>query len=95
MNKNKTFKCIPVHTTTQRKICFREAASIIKIAHENNCEATLISGDKSADTTSILSVIGMRILAGSSIVITAEGNSEEEATNTVREILKLINTVEE
>ena len=100
-NKNKKIisehkiKCIPAHVVTQRKICFREAASIIKLVHEHDCEATLITGSKSADTNSILSIIGLRITVGTSLVVKIEGDTEEDTISAMRDVLNLLNTPEE
>lgn len=88
-------KCIPAHIIAQRKVCFREAASIIKMAHGNGCKAIMISGSSSANTDSILSIIGLRITVGTSVVIDAEGYEEENVNNTIRDIFKLLTTPEE
>lgn len=88
-------KCIPAHIIAQRKVCFREAASIIKMAHGNGCKAIMISGSNSASTDSILSIIGLRITVGTSVVIDAEGYEAENVNNTIRDIFKLLTTPEE
>ncbi len=74
------------------KLCFRECARIVKVAEDTGCFIEIASGTKSGDTSSILSLVNLGIVADKSLVLTIKGERKEEA---FRGVSKIISGTEE
>lgn len=66
---------------------FRECASIVNIAKETNCNVKIASGKKSGTSASILSLVGLGIVAEKSLVLTIDGERNEEAFRGISKII--------
>lgn len=69
------------------KLCFRECASIVKVAEDTACFVEIASGTKSGDSDSILSLVNLTITAGQSLVLKIHGEKNREAFNRISKIL--------
>ncbi len=56
----------------------RPAMMLVREAMKYPCTVSLIKGDVEADCKSIMSVLGLAIISGTSLVIRANGDKEEE-----------------
>lgn len=77
----------PIVGIVQQNMCFRECAKIIKIAEETKCIITFTSNTDSADTTSLLSLLKLKLTPGQTVVIKAEGEETVEAYKKCMEVL--------
>lgn len=66
---------------------FRECASIINIAKETDCKVKIVSGKKSGTSESILSLIGLGITPDKRLVLTINGDRNEEALLEISQII--------
>ena len=69
------------------KLCFRECASIVKVASETACLVEIASGTKSGDSDSILSLVNLAVTAGQSLVLKIHGENSREAFYRISKIL--------
>ena len=69
------------------KLCFRECASIVKVAEETGCLIEIAAGTKSGNSDSILSLVNLAVTADKSLVLTIHGENNHEAFNRVSKIL--------
>ncbi len=69
------------------KLCFRECASIVKVASETGCLVEIASGTKSGDSDSILSLVNLAVTAGQSLVLKIHGENNREAFYRISKIL--------
>ncbi len=69
------------------KLCFRECASIVKVASETACLVEITSGAKSGDSDSILSLVNLAVTAGQSLVLKIHGENNREAFYRISKIL--------
>ena len=69
------------------KLCFRECASIVKVASETACLVEITSGTKSGDSDSILSLVNLAVTAGQSLVLKIHGENNREAFYRISKIL--------
>ena len=72
---------------SKAKLCFRECAKIVKIAEDTNCLVKIASGTKSGTSESILSLVNLEIVADKSLVLTIEGERNEEAFRGISKII--------
>ena len=68
-------------------LCFRECAKIIKIAEETGCLVEIASGEKSGDSSSILSLVNLGIGIDKSLVLTIKGERNVEAFHRVSKVI--------
>ena len=68
-------------------IGFRESAKIVEIAQQTGCKIRLAAGKKSGSSESILSIVGMMLAPGTSLVMTIEGDRARDAFHAARDIL--------
>ncbi|MGB9662488.1 MAG: HPr family phosphocarrier protein [Moorellaceae bacterium] len=66
----------------------RPAVLFVQEAQKFKSKITVYKGDKQADAKSILGIMSLAVTKGSSILIAAEGEDEEEAVDS---LLSLIN----
>ena len=66
----------------------RPAMMIVREAMKYSCEVTLVKDDVEADGKSIMSVLGLAIIAGSRIKVRAKGEGEEEVVNYIVELIE-------
>ena len=69
------------------KLCFRECASIVKVAEDTGCLIEIAAGTKSGNSDSILSLVNLAVTADKSLVLTIHGENNHEAFNRVSKIL--------
>lgn len=87
MNNVLTKTCIPVRVTSNKRICFREAANIIKVAQKYNSSVVIYNKDKVAFSNSISSIIRATIKPGNVVLVMATG---EEPEKTISEVIKIM-----
>ena len=66
----------------------RPAALFVQQAAVCEGAVEVVAGEKSGDAKSILSIMGMGIEKGTSLVLRAEGGNAEEVLQSLREILE-------
>lgn len=66
---------------------FRECAAIVNIAKETGCTVKIASGKKSGTSASILSMVALGIVADKSLVLTIDGERNEEAFRGISKII--------
>lgn len=66
----------------------RPAMMIVREAMKYSCEVTLIKDNVEADGKSIMSVLGLAIIAGSKIKVRAKGEGEEEVVNYIVDLIE-------
>lgn len=69
------------------KLCFRECASIVKVAENTACFIEIASGTKEGNSDSILSLVNLAVTAGQSLLLKIHGEHNREAFNGVSKIL--------
>ena len=69
------------------KLCFRECASIVKIASDTACLIEIASGTKEGTSDSILSLVNLAVTAGQSLLLKIHGENSREAFSRVSKIL--------
>lgn len=60
------------------------AGFLVKTAMSFPCKITIAGGSKKADAKKILAVVGLGIKCGQEILVTADGEQEEEAIKTLK-----------
>lgn len=71
----------------KNKLCFRECASIVKIAEDTGCVVEIASGSKVGDTSSILSLVNLGIVPDKSLVLTIRGVNNKDAFTRISKII--------
>lgn len=67
----------------------RPAMMLVRQAMKyGSCSVKLIKDDVAVDCKSIMSVLGLAIIAGSSLKITADGPGEEDIVNTLASMIE-------
>ncbi len=66
----------------------RPASMIVKEAMKYPCEVTIIKDDIEANGKSIMSVIGLAILSGTTLTIRADGEGEFEIVNYIVNLIE-------
>jgi len=66
----------------------RPAMMIVREAMKYSCEVTLIKDNVEADGKSIMSVLGLAIIAGSKIIVRAKGEGEDEVVNYIVNLIE-------
>lgn len=66
----------------------RPAGLLVKKANEFASKVTIKKGDKSADAKRIFAVMGMGVKSGEKITVSAEGEDEAAAAETMEQFLK-------
>ena len=69
------------------KLCFRECASIVKVAEDTACLVEIASGTKEGNSDSILSLVNLAVTAGQSLLLKIHGDNNKEAFNRISKIL--------
>lgn len=69
------------------KLCFRECASIVKVASDTACLVEIVTGTKEGNSDSILSLVNLAVTAGQSLVLKIHGENNREAFNRISKIL--------
>ncbi len=67
----------------------RPAAEIVRVAQTTKSTVTLRCGDKRADIRSILSIIALCATVGTTLHIEADGEDEQQATQTIERIFSV------
>lgn len=62
----------------------RPAGVLVKTAKATGCKVTIEKGEKSADASRLLAVMGMGIKQGDSVKVTCEGENEAEASEKLK-----------
>lgn len=66
----------------------RPAGLLVKEASAFPCTITIAKGDKEVDAKRILGVMGLGVKCGQEIVVTADGEQEEEAITKLSDFLE-------
>jgi len=66
----------------------RPASRFVQTASKFKCNIKLIKDEKSIDAKSIIEVLSMGINQGSKVTISADGEDEKEAVNTLAELVE-------
>lgn len=66
----------------------RPAGLLVKKAGEYNCEVTIYAEEKKADAKRIYAVMGLGVKCGQEILLTAQGEMEDEAIGALGEFLE-------
>ena len=69
------------------KLCFRECASIVKIASDTACLIEIASGTKEGTSDSILSLVNLAVTAGQSLLLKIHGENNRDAFSRISKIL--------
>ena len=69
------------------KLCFRECASIVKVASDTACLVEIATGTKEGNSDSILSLVNLAVTAGQSLVLKIHGENNREAFTRISKIL--------
>ncbi len=64
------------------------AGFLVKTTMSFPCKITIIRGAKQADAKKILAVVGLGVKCGQEIIVTADGEQEEEAIKTLKEFFE-------
>ncbi len=67
----------------------RPAKDISKVASEYKCSIKLISENATANAKSIISLLGACVRFGEYVELVCDGEDEEEAFKTIKELLKV------
>lgn len=65
----------------------RPAGLLVKEAKKYPCQITLQKGDKSADATKLMAIMGLGIKCGEEVTFLLEGEGEEEAATRLTEFV--------
>ena len=87
VEKEKAASMVSFVMVSKIKLCFRECASIVKVASETGCLVEIASGTKSGDSDSILSLVNLAVTAGQSLVLKIHGENNREAFYRISKIL--------
>ena len=66
----------------------RPAGALAKLAKEGTSKVTLSAGDKSAEATKLMAVMGMGIKQGMEVTVTVEGEDEEQMAGKIEQFFK-------
>ncbi len=66
----------------------RPAGSLAKLAKSLDSVITLFKGEKFADASKLLAVMGLNVKQGDTVTVTIEGGNEAEAEKAVREFFE-------
>ena len=66
----------------------RPAMMIVREAMKYPCEVTLIKDNVEADGKSIMSVLGLAIISGSTITVRAKGEGEQEVVSYIVDLIE-------
>lgn len=67
----------------------RPAGELVKVASQfSDCQITIKKDTKAADAKRIMGIMGLGVKAGQEIIVTAEGEKEEEAIVAVEKFLQ-------
>lgn len=69
------------------KLCFRECASIVKVASDTACFVEIASGTKEGNSDSILSLVNLAVTAGQSLLLKIHGDNNKEAFTRISKII--------
>ena len=69
------------------KLCFRECASIVKIASDTACLIEIASGTQEGNSDSILSLVNLAVTAGQSLLLKIHGDNNKEAFTRISKII--------
>lgn len=69
------------------KLCFRECASIVKVASDTACLIEIATGMKSGTSDSILSLVNLAVTAGQSLLLKIHGENNREAFSRISKII--------
>ena len=69
------------------KLCFRECASIVKVAEDTACFVEIASGTKEGNSNSILSLVNLAVTAGQSLLLKIHGDNNKEAFTRISKII--------
>ena len=79
---------IPFCRKSKHNICFRECVKLIKIAEETGCRISFTAGGSKGDTDSLLSLLKLGIIPGTSVVMSLSGGNVEEAYRQAMTVLE-------
>ncbi len=65
----------------------RPAAAFVKVANRFKSDISVVYGDKWADGKSILGLLILEVLTGTSIVVEVIGEDAEEASDAIQELI--------
>lgn len=66
----------------------RPAGMFVKEVKKFPCRVTVCKDDRAADANKMFSIMGLNVKGGQTIVVTAEGEQEEEAATALQEFLE-------
>jgi phosphotransferase system HPr (HPr) family protein len=66
----------------------RPAAAFVKVANKYRSDISVIYGDKWADGKSILGLLILEVVTGTSIVVEAAGKDAEKAADAIQELIE-------
>jgi len=65
----------------------RPAAAFVKVANKYKSDVSVVYGDKWADGKSILGLLILEVLTGTSIVVEITGEDAEDAADAIQELI--------
>ena len=65
----------------------RPAAAFVKVANKYKSDVSVVYGDKWADGKSILGLLILEVLTGTSIVVEIAGEDAEDAADAIQELI--------
>ena len=77
-----------VTVTSDAGVHARPAMMLVKEAMKYPCEIFLVKDDTEANGKSIMSVLALAITPGTSLIVRAEGEREEEAVDRIIDLIK-------
>ena len=88
-NKKKNeYNVVVFPRVAKKHICFRECAKLIQIAEETGCQIFVSEGEKRGSTESLISLLQMRIRAGTSVTLTIRGEDTYTAFHRCTDVLE-------
>lgn len=66
----------------------RPAGSLAKLAKSLDSKVTVFKGDKFADASKLLAVMGLNVKQGDTVTVTIEGGNEEKSEETLRKFFE-------
>ena len=86
--KKPDYNVIVFPRVAKRHICFRECAKLIRIAEETGSVIHLSEGTKRGSTESLISLLRMKIRAGTSVTVTIQGKDTYTAFHQCADVLE-------
>ncbi len=86
-NEKNDYNVIVFPRMAKRHICFRECAKLIEIAKETECLIHVSEGKKHGSTESLISLLRLKIRAGTSVTVTIRGKDTYTAFHRCTEVL--------